>query len=121
MNNRQRERQFESDYRGRKNHNWNAMTPNRPDRFREQPQGESLGNGKQHDWYSRNERRRSAQRQHRSTQDFRNENATRYNRGAEGDGNWRPSDYSSRDYREDYGEPGYGERYGFSGYGRAYY
>ncbi len=120
MNNRQRDRQ--SNDRENSRRNWNAMTPSRPDRFREHAQqGESLRYGEQGDWYSRNERRRSAQRKHRSTQDFRNENATRYNRGGEGDGNWRPSDYTSRDYREDYGQPGYGERYGFSGYGRAYY
>ena len=74
------------------------------------------------DWYERNERRRGARSQHRSTQDFENGNGYTYNRGREGDQDWRQSDYSSRDYRQDYGpNANYGERYGFSGYGRSQY
>ncbi len=72
-------------------------------------------------WYERDERRRNASSQHRSTQDFQNENARRFNRGREGDGMWRSGEYGPSEYREDFGRPGYGERYGFSGYGRSRY
>jgi osmotically-inducible protein OsmY len=68
------------------------------------------------------ESRRMRHDGHRSTQDFENENATRYNRGREGDQEWRFREYSPRDYREDFGpDVNYGERYGFSGYGRSRY
>src|SRR5437773_2111383 len=74
------------------------------------------------DWYERNERRRGARAQHRSTQNFDNRNAYEYNRGREGDQDWRYTEYSPRDYRQDYSSNvNYGERYGFSGYGRAQY
>ena len=74
------------------------------------------------DWYERNERRRGARAQRRSTQDFETRNANEYNRGREGDQDWRSSDYSPREYREDYApNVNYAERYGFSGYGRSHY
>ncbi|HWF44678.1 MAG TPA: BON domain-containing protein [Candidatus Kapabacteria bacterium] len=68
------------------------------------------------------ESRRMRHNGHRSTQDFENENATRYNRGREGDQDLHYREYSPRDYREDFGsDVNYGERYGFSGYGRSRY
>jgi hypothetical protein len=57
----------------------------------------------------------------RSTQDFENENARRYNRGREGDQEWRLSDYDAEDYTADHPAHEYGERRGFSAYGRARY
>lgn len=65
--------------------------------------------------------RHSGERE-RSTQNFQNQNAFRYNRGSEGDQQWRPRDYSDDDYRFDNArELGYGERYGFAAYGKAHY
>jgi hypothetical protein len=57
----------------------------------------------------------------RSTQDFDNENARQFNRGREGDQEWRINDYDSEDYMRDNRASEYGERRGFSGYGRAKY
>lgn len=59
--------------------------------------------------------------QSRSTQDFENANALRYNRGREGDQEWRVNDYDAEDYTADQRASDYGERYGLSGYGRAQY
>src|ERR1043165_4310682 len=59
--------------------------------------------------------------QSRSTQDFENENARLYNRGREGDQEWRLSDYDADDYMADNRAHEYGERYGSSAYGRARY
>src|SRR5438874_11721153 len=53
--------------------------------------------------------------EHRSTQDFQNRNAINYNRGREGDQQWRQSDYGHEEYLAEHPAEGYGERYGFSG------
>lgn len=58
----------------------------------------------------------------RSTQNFKNENAFRYNRGKEGDQDWRRGDYDQEDYRLDNSQHiNYGEHYGSAAYGRAHY
>jgi osmotically-inducible protein OsmY len=57
-----------------------------------------------------------------STQNFENENAFRFNRGKEGDQDWKTGDYTDDDYRFDNSQHvNYGERYGSAAYGRAHY